>query len=559
MLKNRRLLALGAVTALAALTAVIIAVLALAPKSNDSQAGELVQGDADCSQTVDARDSLADLALSARIDSEANCVVQAGDVDCDDEIDSADAAAILRYSAVGQQEDNSSGNCAPIGTVIATRTPTSTPPRTPTPTHTSTPTPTPTATATASGGASGSATPTAHPSGSQPPVTTAPATGTPGPCAGPGGGASLPPAPGSGGTPQSGAYDVQEVLSQDDLGDAADSAIEFALIPGRPNEAIVADQSGYIYRVALDQSFAPQPWGDVHSLVEFSGEQGLLSVAFSPNFQNDCRVYLYYTKGSPQPSVLARFRATPSGLIEDSEEPLLTIEQPYTNHNGGHIVFGKDGYLYIGFGDGGSAGDPGNRAQNMGTLLGKMVRIDVSPQFGYTVPSDNPFVDGPGGNRDEIYALGFRNPFRFTSDPVSGDIWIGDVGQNNYEEVDRLVKGGNYGWDCREGFHEYSSNSDPVCDNPPSFIEPRAEYDHSGGNQAVTGGVIYRGDDMPELYGWYVHADFYSGRIWAVNPNDSSGAVQIAQPSLNISAFTLAADGEMYLVSYSNGIYRLTR
>jgi glucose/arabinose dehydrogenase len=386
-------------------------------------------------------------------------------------------------------------------------------------------------------------------------VTVTPATGSPQTCAGSGGAPDLP--SGSIGSPQAGAYDIQLAVSDSYLGEASAAAIEFALIPGRPNEAIIALQSGYLYRVALNEGFTPQLWGDVHDLLDSGGEEGLLSFAFSPGYQNDCRVYLYYTRGSPQPSVLSRFSTTPTGgLDEASEEVLITTEQPYSNHNGGHIVFGNDGYLYLGFGDGGSGGDPEDRAQDMTTNLGKMTRIDVSGESGYSIPPGNPFIDGPGGISDEIYALGLRNPFRFTSDPVSGDIWIGDVGQSDWEEVDELQKGGNFGWDCYEGPDEEDYTSEK-CDGK-AFVSPRAWYDHSGGNLAITGGVIYRGDDMPELYGWYVYADFYSGRIWALNPNIASGEVLLGQVSINISSFTLAVDGEIYLVSYSNGIYKLT-
>lgn len=539
---------------LAALTVLAIALLALAPDSKNSQAGGLLQGDADCNRVVNAGDALADLAVAADVETPAACVYRAGNVDCNETVDAADAAAILKYSAFGGGEGIGGGNCPPIGAVVATFTPAASPTGTggsASAASTSSPTPTPTVTPSAGAGTS-----TDSPSGSLPPVTSAPATGAPGPCAGPGGGPGLP--SGSIGSPQAGAYDAQQALPASYLGNAADAAIELALIPGRPNEAIVAGQSGYIYRVALDQGFAPQPWGDVRTLLDFGGEEGLLSFAFSPNYENDCRVYLYYTRGSPQPSVLSRFTATPTGgLNEASEEVLITTEQPYSNHNGGHIVFGNDGYLYLGYGDGGGGGDPENRAQNMTTNLGKMIRIDVSGASSYAIPSDNPFIDGAGGNRDEIYALGLRNPFRFTSDPVSGDIWIGDVGQRDWEEVDKLQKGGNFGWDCYEGPDEYDYTSGK-CDGK-TFVSPRAWYGHSGGNQAITGGVIYRGDDMPELYGWYVYADFYSGRIWALNPNVSSGEVLIGQTSINIPSFTLAADGEIYLVSYSNGIYKLAR
>lgn len=331
-----------------------------------------------------------------------------------------------------------------------------------------------------------------------------------------------------------------------------------ALIPGRPNEAVIASQSGLMYRIALDQSFAPQLWGDVSDRITSGGEQGLLAIAFSPAYENDCRVYLYYTRGTPQPSVLSRSSSSPEGgLNEASEEVLIETEQPYANHNGGDIVFGLDGYLYLGYGDGGSGGDPQDRAQDMSNLLGKMIRIDVAPATGYRVPSDNPFVDGEGGARDEIYALGLRNPFRFSSDPVTGEIWIGDVGQNEWEEVSRLQSGGNYGWDCYEGPSEYDYTSSK-CDGK-SFVAPRAWYDHSAGSRAVTGGAIYRGDDLPELYGWYVYADFYSGRIWALDPGAGSGEVLLGETPANIASFMLAPDGEILLVTYSDGIHRLTR
>jgi glucose/arabinose dehydrogenase len=550
MPRDRRLLALGVVVVAAVAAAAGIGFAALNSDSDDSEAGPAVtQGDADCNQIVNAADALAVLAKAADSETSAACVHLAGDVNCDEKIEPQDAALILEYSALGGFDEPASLECPEPGAVVATPTPTATP----TQPGSGPPSGSGAASATNTPGGRTAATPTA-PVSTQPVVTPTPAPGAP--CAGPGGGPGLP--GGSPGSPQAGAYGVQPFLPESYLSDAGDSAIEFALIPGRPNEALIALQSGYIYRVPFNQGFAPQLWGDIHTSVDFGGEEGLLSLAFSPNYQNDCRVYLYYTRGSPQPSVLSRFSASPEGgLNEASEEILITVDQPYANHNGGHIVFGNDGLLYLGYGDGGSGGDPENRAQNMSTLLGKVIRIDVSGGTGYSIPGDNPFADGNGGARDEIYALGFRNPYRFSVDPVTGDIWVGDVGQRDWEEVTKLQKGGNFGWDCYEGPDQYDYTSDK-CDGK-TLIPPRAYYDHSGGNQAVTGGVIYRGDDMPELYGWYVYADFYSGRIWALNPAAGSGEVQIGDVSINIASFTLAADGEIYLVSYSNGIYKLAR
>lgn len=549
MLENRRVLTLGSAAVAAIATAAVIGFVALSSDSNDSEAGAAVtQGDADCNQVVNAVDALAVLAVASDSATNAACVHLAGDVNCDDRIEAADAALILEFSALGDFTQPAGLECPEPGTIVATPTPTATP----TEPGSGSPTASDGASATTTPGAS-SRTPTA-PGGTPPGVTPTPAPGAP--CAGPGGGPSLP--GGSPGSPQSGAYSPQSFLPESYLGDAGDAAIEFALIPGRPNEALIALQSGYIYRVALNQAFAPQLWGDIHTSVDFGGEEGLLSLAFSPNYQNDCRVYLYYTRGSPQPSVLSRFTSTPEGgLNEASEEILITVDQPYANHNGGHIVFGNDGLLYFGYGDGGSGGDPQDRAQNLSTLLGKFIRIDVSGATSYSIPGDNPFADGAGGARDEIYALGFRNPYRFSVDPVTGDMWVGDVGQQEWEEVTKLQKGGNFGWDCYEGPSQYDYTSDK-CDGK-TLIPPRAWYDHSGGNQAITGGVIYRGDDMPELYGWYVYADFYSGRIWGLNPAAASGEVLLAETAINIASFTLAADGEIYLVSYSNGIYKLAR
>jgi glucose/arabinose dehydrogenase len=550
MLKDPRI---GAAAGIAGLALAIVLLLALAPwSSGNSSAQVLHQGDANCDQLVDARDALAVLHVAASVPPFAPCAAESGDVNCDGAVNTTDAIDIMIY-AVGLPARTAAAvpvageTCPPIGASLNTPTPTASPP--PTTTHSATPTP------------SHSVTPTPSPH--------ATITPTPGDCAGPGGGPALPSTPPPTSAPSAGAYNATQVLSATYLGSSADSAIEFALIPGRPNEAVIADQSGHIYHVMLDGSGEPTLWGDVSSLITYGGEQGLLSLAFSPDYQQDCRVYLYYTEGSPKPSDLVRFIATPEGGLDaNSEELLLTVEQPYANHNGGHIVFGNDGDLYIGFGDGGSGGDPGNRAQRLSTLLGKIIRIDVSGASGYSIPPGNAFgntkCDTPRQQGDttpcaEIYAYGFRNPFRISIDPVSGDLWAGDVGQDLWEEVDRVTLGGNYGWSQCEGPFGYKA-TDAECGPSGSFVQPRAYYGHGDGNQAVTGGVIYRGAGMPELYGYYVYADFYSGNVWSVNTNDASPAIQlISHLSHNISDFVLAANGEVYLMTYSDGLYRLSR
>jgi glucose/arabinose dehydrogenase len=349
--------------------------------------------------------------------------------------------------------------------------------------------------------------------------------------------------------PQADSYHLETFASADYLGDAAAPAIELAVIPGTTDEAVIALQDGRIYRISLQESFEPQLWGDVSGLMPNAnpgnlGEQGLLSVAFSPDFAEDGRVYLYYTRGRPAGSVLSRFEATLESLNVGSEELLIEIAQPAANHNGGHIAFDAAGYLLLSLGDGGGSGDPDGNGQNTGTLLGSVLRIDVSPANGYDIPADNPFGD-------EVYAFGFRNPWRMTVDMVTGEIWLGDVGQDTIEEVDRVVPGGNYGWNCFEGFSEYAGCSG-------DFIEPRTVYSHEFG-QSVTGGFAYRGSRLPELYGWYVFADFYSGRIWAVNTADDSDAVQLTEADLNVASFTQLPDGELLIVSYVDGIFRLAR
>jgi glucose/arabinose dehydrogenase len=538
MLKDPRI---AAAAGIAGLALAIVLLLALAPwSSGKSSAQVLHQGDANCDQLVDARDALAVLHLAASVPPFAACAAESGDVNCDGAINPTDAIDILMYTVglptrAAAAATVAGETCPPIGAPLNTQTPTASPPPTTT-THSATPT----------------LTPSPHLTNTTPPD-----------CAGPGGGPSLPTAPPPTSPPSAGSYGAKQLLSANYLGDAANAAIEFALIPGRPNEAVIADQSGYIYHVMLDGSGEPTLWGDIHTLVTHNpgDEQGLLSLAFSPNYQQDCRVYLYYTEGSPKPSDLVRFTATPDGGVDlSSKEVLLQVEQPYTNHNGGHIVFGNDGDLYVGFGDGGSENDPNDKGQDMTTDLGKIIRINVSGQTGYTVPADNPFV-GQSGVKPEIYALGFRNPFRISIDPVTGDLWAGDVGQDAWEEVDRVVKGGNYGWSCYEGFAQFTNYHDAQnsCAGK-TFQSPRAVYGHDDGNQAVTGGVIYRGASMPELYGYYVYADFYSGNVWAVNTNDNSPAVQlISHLSHNISDFVLAANGEVYLMTYGDGLYELSR
>ncbi|HUS65076.1 MAG TPA: PQQ-dependent sugar dehydrogenase [Kofleriaceae bacterium] len=309
------------------------------------------------------------------------------------------------------------------------------------------------------------------------------------------------------------------------------------------------------------EALSPTLFADVRSRVNAGPQEaGLLGLAFSPSFATDGRVYLSYTAPSSASPVnlrsrVSRARSTDGGLTLDlaGEEILLAIDQPFENHNGGHIAFGPDGLLYVGFGDGGSAGDPGNRAQNTSSAFGKLLRVDVSGATGYAVPSDNPFAGG--GGLGEIYATGLRNPWRFSFDAPTGRLWLGDVGQNAFEEVDLVVKGGNYGWRRREGAH---------CFNPSSgcgsFVDPVAEYGRTDGI-SITGGFVYRGARVPTLAGQYLFGDFGSGRLWTLRET-SSGSFErrlVADTELNVSSFAQSHDGELFALDFaSGGVFRIT-
>ena len=314
-----------------------------------------------------------------------------------------------------------------------------------------------------------------------------------------------------------------------------------------------------------------QPFLDLTGQVSTGGEQGLLGLAFHPQFQSNGLFFVYYTdKVAVGNTVVARYTvssANPDVANPNSKKQILYVVQPYTNHNGGTLAFGPDGYLYIGLGDGGSGGDPQNNGQSLNTLLGKILRIDINTTAAYVIPPDNPFV-GINGVRGEIWAYGLRNPWKFSFDRATGDLYIGDVGQNQYEEVDFFAAGSpagvNYGWRCLEGTHTYSSVS--PC-NSPSYLAgltpPVAEYPHSEG-VSVTGGVVYRGSLFPDLLGRYYYADFGTGRLWSLfrdpaqSPAFSPPVLELANTGMNISAFGEDEDGEVYLADYFSGaIHRL--
>jgi glucose/arabinose dehydrogenase len=299
---------------------------------------------------------------------------------------------------------------------------------------------------------------------------------------------------------------------------------------------------------------------------------GLLGMAFHPSWPSDRRVFVYYTnEDSGRVSRVSSFMAntTLTALDVNSEQILITISQPETNHKGGHLAFGPDGFLYIGTGDGGGSYDQhgtiGN-AQSLTTLLGKILRIDISGttgNFRYRVPNDNPYglnalcgTNGTGTqNCPEIYAYGFRNPWRWSFDRSGGQLWVADVGQSTREEVDRVTRGGNYGWRCREGTTDTGRTCGPLADP----VAPVAEYGRGLGT-SITGGFVYRGVSFPALAGRYVFGDFGSGRIWHI-AGDTAATLTITggfESGLSISSFGQGGDGELYVVDYGGRLYRLT-
>jgi glucose/arabinose dehydrogenase len=315
----------------------------------------------------------------------------------------------------------------------------------------------------------------------------------------------------------------------------------------------IAENGGRVVAIR-GGSVDPESVLDLSGEVSQGGEQGLLGIAFSPDGRF---LYANYTDLAGDTNVvevaMGERAADPSSLRQ-----VLLVEQPFANHNGGNLAFGPDGFLYIGLGDGGSAGDPQGNAQDLGTLLGKMLRIDPRPSGDdpYGVPADNPFHDRPGA-RPEIWAYGLRNPWRYSFDRATGDLWIGDVGQSDWEEIDvqAAASGGgeNYGWNAREGAHPFGSTEAPEL-----AIDPVFEYDRAGGACTVIGGFVYRGAAIPELDGAYLYSDLCVGEVQAIRLRDG----QVRQIDLDLSVQTPSSfgqdtDGELYVLSLAGGVYRL--
>lgn len=331
-----------------------------------------------------------------------------------------------------------------------------------------------------------------------------------------------------------------------------------AAIPGRAGELLVYTKTGFVWNVARSAASEREPRlvANVAASLpaELTAEEGLLAVALSPAFERDRRAYLYYTAEWPLRSVLSRVTVLDGEVFDlATEEVLLEIEQPVVWHNGGGLAFGPDGHLYLGVGDGGGIGDPRELGQNPATLHGSILRLDVSGPDGYAIPADNPFV-GDSTARPEIFAYGFRNPWQLSVDQVTGEVWVGDVGQERYEEVNRVRPGGNYGWGEMEGWACYR----PRC-GPEAFDRAHAVYGHSAGDCAITGGRVYRGSLFPELEGSFIYGDFCSGRIWRVSPGEPAQAWLLLDSGLPIASFGTDGAGELVIVTFARALYTLGR
>ena len=325
----------------------------------------------------------------------------------------------------------------------------------------------------------------------------------------------------------------------------------------------VVEQPGRILVFENRPDAQAQVFLDITGRVDDSGnEMGLLGLALAPDFAQSGRFYVNYTASPPRRTIVSRFRVAPGGGSADAASEFLVLEvgQPFPNHNGGQTSFGPDGMLYIGFGDGGAGNDPMGNGQNKGTLLGKLLRIDVSDLSGvsYTVPAGNPFV-GAAGAMEEIWALGLRNPWRFSWDAQTGDLWLADVGQNAREEIDLVTKGGNYGWSVTEGGQCRTGSS---CDRT-GLIAPVFDYPNTGirGDCSITGGFVYRGRTIAALTGAYVYADYCSGKVWALRYDGTRVTEQalLLDSDIQISSFAVDLQGEIYALGHgpTGGIFKL--
>jgi glucose/arabinose dehydrogenase len=335
------------------------------------------------------------------------------------------------------------------------------------------------------------------------------------------------------------------------------SPVDFQVPGDGSDRFFIVEQRGTI-RIISGGAVVSSPFLDIRSKVDFNGEKGLLGLAFHPNYNQNHLFYVNYVQPAPLQTIIAEYQTSggdPNQADPNSERVLLRVDQPFDNHKGGQLAFGPNGFLYIGLGDGGNSGtpDPFGNGQNLGTLLGKMLRIDVdhtSTGLQYAIPSDNPFV-AMFGARAEIWAYGFRNPWRFSFERGATRLFCADVGQNQFEEIDLLQKGGNFGWSVMEGTHCFNPSSG--CDMNGKIL-PIADYDHSEGN-AVIGGYVYKGSAIPSLSGTYVYGDLSGGKIWGLQETSPGRWTRttLLSPNLTLSSFGQDERGEVYVIDYSGG------
>ncbi|HYK01183.1 MAG TPA: PQQ-dependent sugar dehydrogenase [Thermoanaerobaculia bacterium] len=338
-------------------------------------------------------------------------------------------------------------------------------------------------------------------------------------------------------------------------------SVPVAIAHAGDSRLFIVQQSGRI-RIYDPPQLLAQPFLDVSSIISSGGERGLLGLAFHPRYAENGFFYVNYTDTAGDTKVVryTRSAADPNRADAASARLILDVDQPFSNHNGGQLQFGPDGYLYIGLGDGGSGGDPGNRAQNLSVLLGKMLRIDVDGAEPYAIPPSNPFVGRPGA-RAEIWASGLRNPWRYSFDRNFGDLWIADVGQGQWEEISfqprTSIGGENYGWRRMEGTHCFEPSTN--C-NDGTLVQPVIEYNHSAGACSVTGGYVYRGTRSRRLNDMYIYADFCNGRIMGARRDASGRFVSklLFDAPFQVSTFGEDVNGELYVASYGTGeIFRI--
>ncbi|WP_396184551.1 PQQ-dependent sugar dehydrogenase, partial [Flavobacterium sp.] len=329
-----------------------------------------------------------------------------------------------------------------------------------------------------------------------------------------------------------------------------------AIVNAGDSRLFVVQRGGLIRVLNPNGTINTTPFLSLSSIITAGGERGLLGLAFHPDYATNGRFYVNYTRSGDGATVIAKYTVstTDSNVANPaSAEILLTIAQPFSNHNGGSLNFGPDGYLYIGMGDGGSGGDPNNYGQNLNSLLGKMLRIDVGGETGYAIPSDNPYVGITG--EDEIWAVGVRNPWKFSFDRITGDLWIADVGQNAIEEINKAASteaGLNYGWRCYEGNAVYNNTG---CGSSSNYTFPVAQYTHAAtGGCSLTGGYVYTGTTFPNLQNKYLFSDYCNNRIGYIASNGGTITWTPNSFSGNIVSFGEDVNGELYVAGISNGI-----